>query len=170
MKLIVGLGNPGKKYKNTRHNVGFMVIDSIAGEKKWTESKKGKLLYCWPTDELELIKPQTFMNESGKSVVAVTKKHQNMVTDDIFVIHDDLDISLGEYKIQKGKGPKDHNGLNSIYESIGTKEFWHVRIGVENRSEGDKITGEEYVLREFGDEEMEIVKKGQEEKKVKCRK
>ncbi len=133
MKLVVGLGNPGKRYKNTRHNIGFMVVNSIAGEINWVESKKGKLHYFWKSDNLEYIKPQAYMNKSGESVLAVTKKHQNLKKENIFVIHDDLDIKLGEYKIQFGKGPKDHNGLVSIYEKLGTKKFWHVRVGIENR-------------------------------------
>ena len=157
MKLIVGLGNPGKQYKNNRHNVGFEVVERIAGEGEWKESKSGQLLYFWINKDIELIKPQAFMNQSGKSVYAVRKKHQNLETEDIYVVHDDLDIKLGEYKIQKGKGPKDHNGLLSIYEKLGTKDFWHVRIGVENRDKN--ISGEEYVLQRFKEEELETINK-----------
>jgi len=156
MKLIVGLGNPGRRYKSTRHNVGFLVVDEMVGEILWEKSGGGELQYFWK-EKTEFIKPQTFMNKSGKSVQAVTKKHQNLKMDDIFVIHDDLDIRLGNYKIQKGKGPKDHNGLNSIYASLGTKEFWHVRVGVENRKIGDNTSGEEYVLQEFSNEETKVI-------------
>lgn len=155
MKLIVGLGNPGKRYKNTRHNVGFMVVDYISESNEWKESKNGELLYCWINKDIELIKPQTFMNQSGKSILAAKKKHQNLKTENIYVVHDDLDIKLGNYKIQKAKGPRDHNGLLSIYEKLGTKDFWHVRIGVENRTK--HVLGEEYVLQEFEKNEKQII-------------
>lgn len=156
MKLIAGLGNPGRRYQNTRHNVGFMTVDFISKGGEWKENKKAELLYYWINKNIELIKPQTFMNQSGKSVLSIKKKHQNLEEEDIYVIHDDLDIKLGNYKIQKGKGPRDHNGLLSIYEKLGSKDFWHVRIGVENR-ENKSILGEEYVLQEFGEDELKII-------------
>lgn len=159
MNLVVGLGNPGRKYKDTRHNAGFMVVDKMAGNEEWKESKTGRLLYLWINKNTELIKPQTFMNESGESVLATKKKHQNLEIQNIYVVHDDLDISLGTYKIQKGKGPKDHKGLNSIYKRLGTKDFWHVRIGVNNRSKGNNISGEDYVLQKFDDDEREVILK-----------
>ena len=176
MKLIVGLGNPGEKHLKTRHNVGFAVVDKLVDqlrssghilENDWKESKTGNLLYVWAGSEVELIKPQTFMNNSGESVTAGKGKHQNLKVDDIYVIHDDLDIKLGEFKLQKGKGPRNHNGVLSIYDQLGTKDFWHVRIGIENR---DKMLnaknemlnfprGEEYVLQEFLPEERKVVGK-----------
>lgn len=159
MNLVVGLGNPGRKYKDTRHNAGFMVVDKMADGREWKESKTGRLLYLWVDENTELIKPQTFMNESGESVFTVKKKHQNLEIKNIYVVHDDLDILFGEYKIQKGKGPKDHRGLNSIYEKLGTKDFWHVRVGVDNRLAENKVTGEDYVLQRFNDEELEIIDK-----------
>lgn len=162
MKLIVGLGNPGKRYKDTRHNVGFLVADEFAGLDGWKKNKKGVLVFKWlqsGADKVEVVKPQTFMNESGRALSYIRSQHSDLEMESIFVIHDDLDIKLGEYKIQKGKGPKDHNGLNSIYRSLGTKDFWHVRVGVENRSVKSKISGEDYVLRPFDFEEEEIVDK-----------
>lgn len=167
MKLIVGLGNPGKKYLNTRHNVGFVVVDKlveqlrVAGHEfreNWKESKSGNLLYIRAGNNIEIIKPQTFVNDSGESVMAVRRKHQNLEVEDIFVVHDDLDIRLGEFKIQKGKGPRGHNGLQSIYEKLGTKNFWHVRVGIENRG-SDQVSGEDYVLEEFSSEEQAIIAK-----------
>ncbi|MFC1710953.1 aminoacyl-tRNA hydrolase, partial [Patescibacteria group bacterium] len=156
MKFIIGLGNPGKKFIYTRHNVGFMLVDklveTLAKKPKWQESKKGKLKYCWVkalNNDIELIKPQTFMNKSGLAASYLKKKHfKDFKTKNVFVVHDDLDIQIGDYKIQLGKGPKQHNGLNSLENHLQTKEFWRIRIGVENRKssfEKFKILGEDYV-------------------------
>jgi len=172
MKLIVGLGNPGDKYTNNRHNVGFMVADKLLeklGDDNWSVSKKGKLLYSWiqlKDEKVELVKPQTLVNGSGYSVSYARRKHSDLTPEDIYIIHDDLDIKLGQYKIQKGKGPKIHKGLNSIYETVGKMNFWHVRVGVENRKKPlkilnfkltRKIPGERYVLQNFTDKEVEIL-------------
>ncbi len=167
MKLIVGLGNPGKKYEGTRHNVGFYVVDYLVGGVKWGESRKGKLQYVWLGEgkgKVEFVKPQTFMNDSGEAVAYVLNKHKEISPDDLFVIHDDLDIAIGEFKIQKKKGPRDHKGLHSIYSKIGTKGFWHVRVGIENRNLGNgpqesdhrkRIPGEDYVLMKFSKQEID---------------
>lgn len=149
MKLIVGLGNPGEKYRNSRHNVGYMVIDKL---KSQISNIKYKI------QNSKLIKTNTYMNESGKAVKKQYTKYKIQYTD-LYVIHDDLDIRLGSYKIQFGKGPKDHNGLNSIYQSLGTKDFWHVRIGVDNRTSNDRISGEKYVLQDFTQEEKSLLEK-----------
>ena len=139
MKLIVGLGNPGQKYKNNRHNVGFMTVDRLMEEK---------------LPGVKLLKPDTFMNRSG---AAVKREEPNLRF--LYVVHDDLDIELGKFKLSFGKGPKVHNGLKSIYEQLGTKDFWHVRIGIDNRAAaGFRGTGEEYVLENFRPEEREIIK------------
>lgn len=159
MKLILGLGNPGEKYKNNRHNVGFMVVNKLGEElgiTEWELSKNGKAQFAWgeiKEEKIELYKPQTFMNESGLSVGYAKKKHQNLEISDIFVVHDDLDIKFGEYKIQLGKGPKDHKGLESIDESLGTDQYWHVRVGVDNREPENRTQGERYVLEDFTNEE-----------------
>ncbi|MBL7036703.1 aminoacyl-tRNA hydrolase [Candidatus Microgenomates bacterium] len=136
MKLIIGLGNPGKKYKNNRHNVGHMVVDKLVGVKA--------------------LKTDGFMNASGIFVEKQVSKYK-LHLEDLFVVFDDLDIKLGEIKIQLGKGPKDHNGLLDIYEKLGTKDFWHVRVGVENRVEDKRIPGEKYVLQDFTDEEKKVL-------------
>ena len=163
MKFIVGLGNPGKKYEGTRHNVGFMVLDRLIGTGEWRESKKGKLVYRWARfdgKEVELVKPLTFMNKSGEAVAYVKRKHPDMDFNDLYVVHDDLDIVLSKFKLQKGRGPREHNGLQSIYERLGGRDFWHVRVGIENRSgEDKKIPGEAYVLQKFTDVEKETIEK-----------
>ena len=167
MKLVVGLGNPGEKYAKNRHNVGFMVIDELASKLRaagyelreaWKESKNGKLLYLWfeaDGEKLELIKPQDFVNNSGYSVTCAYKKHSGLKPRDVYVIHDDLDIALGGYKIQKGKGPRLHKGVLSIEKNLGTGDFWRVRVGVDNRSPDNRIPGETYVLQDFRKEELE---------------
>lgn len=144
MILIVGLGNPGSKYQNNRHNVGHIVIDALKG------TSKG----------LTLLKPDCFMNDSG-SFIAEKLKAYSLKPEVLYVVHDDLDIPLGSFKIQFGKGPKDHKGLKSIYEALGTRDFWHVRVGIENRIKdvGSRIKGEQYVLEDFIDEEKIILER-----------
>jgi len=162
MKLVVGLGNPGEKYENSRHNVGFRLIDeSVTRDTRYekrTPSKIKKLVTCYvsPVTDVLLAKPQTFMNESGRAVKTLVNFYK-VSLDNLWVIHDDLDIKLGEHKIQKGRGPKVHNGVNSVEEALGSKDFWRVRIGIENRISGYRdigISGEKYVLEDFNPEEL----------------
>ena len=156
MKLIVGLGNPGDKHKGNRHNSGFMVVDKIANllpNKEWSSVQKLQSAIIKNEDLFVLIKPQTFMNQSGEAVKKLIDQYK-IKSSDLWVIHDDLDIDLGSYKIQKGKGPKLHNGIKSIEEKTGTTDFWRVRIGVENRNDENRISGEAYVLQDFTEEEV----------------
>ncbi len=160
MKLIVGLGNPGKEYAKTRHNVGFTAIDTLAAElaiemkeEKKFEAKIGRV------EDVLLVKPLTFMNRSGEAVARLAGFYK-VKKDDLWVIHDDLDIVLGEYKIQKGIGPKMHNGVTSVEEKLGSKNFWRVRVGVDNRAGFEyRVVGEQYVLSEFEEKEVKIVEK-----------
>lgn len=141
MKLVVGLGNPGEKYKLTRHNAGVMVAKHL---------EEAKIV------GVEFLYPDKFMNRSGVVLKAYLKKHPKIKADQMWVCHDDLDIKLGEYKISNGRGPKVHNGLANIYEQLGTKEFWHVRVGIDNRASVSEVAGEEYVLSRFRPEERKI--------------
>ena len=184
MKLIVGLGNPGEKYKNTRHNVGFLVLEELKNQilNPKPDPPAGRAGFLNPNQipnpnfQLEkkfwaevlkigdviLAKPTTFMNNSGVAVSSLATFYKLHSTD-IYVIHDDLDIKLGEYKIQKGVGPKLHYGVESVEKSLGTKDFWRVRVGIENRfqqiqnSKQAKISGEQYVLQNFTEEENRII-------------
>lgn len=112
-----------------------------------------------------LAKPQTFMNESGQTVSKIVNQYK-IISSDIWVIHDDLDLHLGQYKIQKRKGPKVHNGLLSIYEKLGTRDFWHVRVGVDNREKIENrkwkmenyMNGKDYVLMNFNANELKVIK------------
>ena len=143
---MIGLGNPKKEYKNNRHNVGHLVADALL---------KRNL-----PKNLVVKKTSVFMNESGSEV---KKLLGSLDPNNLYVIHDDLDITLGAYKIQKGKGPKLHNGILSIERQLGTPDFWRVRIGVDNRFSGDRISGEEYVLENFTQEERQVLDKVIEE-------
>ncbi len=157
MKLLVGLGNPGEKYAKNRHNVGFMFLDWVDGDVVWREEKKfyGMVAEIKVGDEKYLLlKPSTFMNDSGKAVAAVVNFYKLNVSD-VFVVHDDLDISFGSWKIQQGKGPKVHNGITSVEESLGDVNFWRVRIGVDGRDPKNRIDGYSYVLQDFTGEEQE---------------
>ena len=167
MKLFVGLGNPGDKYTQTRHNVGFMFADYLLdvlnkdSSQQLQTFKQDKLVHAHITklpqyDTCIITKPQTFMNRSGDSV----KKALSTYTIDpinLFVAHDDLDIQLGKFKIQLGVGPKKHNGISSIEDSIQTNEFWRVRIGVDNRDGDRSLSGENYVLQNFTDNEYLVI-------------
>ena len=164
MRLIVGLGNPEGKHKESRHNVGFIFIDKLIQkmELPLQFDRKFNSDILQSTGELLFAKPMTYMNSSGIAVAEIVNFYK-INTENLWIAHDDLDIKLGEFKIQKEKGPKDHKGLWSIEESVGTTDFWRVRIGVDNRKADDRIPGEEYVLQNFSDEEVGVLDKVLEE-------
>lgn len=140
MVAIVGLGNVGEKYKDTRHNVGFVFVDMYP-----------------KSSQVTLLKPDTMMNNSGEAVRKLVDYYK-IELNNLYIVHDDLDLRLGEYKIQKGRGPKVHNGVNSVEDHLGTSDFWRVRIGVDNRDPGNRTKGEDYVLQNFTSKEAEIIK------------
>lgn len=133
MKLIVGLGNPDKKYHNTRHNLGQMVISRL------TEIPNTKIITL-----------QTYMNLSGPPVQKEAHFYK-IPPSNILIIHDDLDLEVGEYRLQFDRGPAGHNGIKSIIESLGTKQFWRLRIGIGRPL--DQTPVEDFVLRPFSVEE-----------------
>lgn len=168
MNIIVGLGNPGGRYELTRHNAGFIILDNLSQVlecEKYSSNKKIFSLVCKTKDNV-FIKPETFMNDSGKAVqsaLSFYKASGELKKEggyhNLFIIHDDLDLSLGTYKIQYGIGPKGHNGLLSIYQHLGTQNFWHVRVGVDAR-EGDRsMVPQNYVLERFTPQEVEVLGK-----------
>lgn len=164
--FIVGLGNPGSEYAKTRHNAGWLAIDSIAEKlrdqgvelKTVTKSSFHAEVLIAKEKKLYLIKPETFMNDSGKAVAAILKFYskEKMGSDreDLVVIHDDLDLELGEFKLQFGRGPKVHNGLLSLYQHLGTKKFWHLRLGIDSRDGSREMPGSSYVLQRFAEDEL----------------
>jgi PTH1 family peptidyl-tRNA hydrolase len=142
MKLIVGLGNPGEKYANTRHNLGFLVLDHLLKELTpskvdWQNSTKLKseiFPYCFTTkdkreEKLLLAKPQTFMNNSGMAVRLLLDFYK-IEPQDLWVVYDELDLPLGSTKIRFGGAAAGHHGVESIMEAIGTDKFWRFRLGI----------------------------------------
>ncbi|GAB4218745.1 MAG: aminoacyl-tRNA hydrolase [Candidatus Microgenomates bacterium] len=161
MNIFIGIGNPGKKYQNNRHNVGHIFIDYLV--KKLTSWRVSELkernfsiAKIFSFDNLILCQTLTYMNESGKAVKKILKT-LHVPRSTLYIIHDDLDIPLGKFKIQFANGPKLHNGIKSIEETLKTKDFWRIRIGVDNRKKENWIDGETYVLQNFLDEEKEIL-------------
>ncbi len=154
MKIIVGLGNPGRKYDRTRHNAGFMAVDTLAGSLQIDsiQEKHHALLGNARIDseELVLVKPQTYMNDSGRSVAAVLRDAYRTVSD-LIVLHDDLDLALGSVRVKIGGGHGGHNGLRSIIEYTGSPDFIRVRIGI-NRPDPN-MDPADYVLSPFLAEE-----------------
>lgn len=156
MKIIIGLGNPGAEYENTRHNVGFMFVDKMAKEGRFLGNKRFESEVL-SVDGMLLVKPLTFMNESGRAVRRIVDFYKLDETA-VILVHDDLDLPLGEKKIQMGVGPKVHNGVNSVEQNLGTSNFLRVRIGVDNRkNKPTKLPGSDYVLEKFGKDEQVII-------------
>ncbi len=147
MKIIVGLGNPGVKYQNNRHNTGHMFVDYLI--KEINELRITNY-------ELKLCKTDTYMNRSSESVKKIMRNSQFEINN-LIIAHDDLDIPLGKFRIDHGTGPKVHNGLTSIEQALGTKDFWRIRIGVDNRTPDYRIDGETYVLQDFLPEEKAML-------------
>ncbi len=153
--LIVGLGNPDKEYHNNRHNVGFLFLDFIVNQ----EGIKEKFLFnkdfsgeILKHDNLFLLKPSTYMNNSGLSVKKVINFYKNSF-EEVTIVYDDLDILFKQFKIGD-KSPRGHNGIKSILSHIDNINIRNIRIGVENRFNRDLINGADYVLDNFTKDEM----------------
>jgi len=155
MKLIVGLGNPGKEYAANRHNIGFICLshfarlNSISLDKKQSQARVG--LGVIAGEQVLLARPQTYMNLSGVAVSQLMHRH-NIGLEDLIVIHDDLDLPLGKIRIRRGGSAAGHNGIKSIIASLGTPEFIRVRIGIsrpQNDGEPARETIVDYVLGDF---------------------
>jgi peptidyl-tRNA hydrolase, PTH1 family len=154
--LVVGLGNPGRKYRATRHNAGFMAADLLVEQCRLLAGGR------WPDGELALLeesgrrflvaKPATFMNESGRAVQQVLKTY-GLDSSHMVVIHDDIDIPLGEVRVRRGGGTAGHRGLDSIVREAGGSGFTRVRVGVGRPQEG--VDAAEYVLSRFQEDERE---------------
>ncbi|WP_273837102.1 aminoacyl-tRNA hydrolase [Guptibacillus sedimenti] len=157
MKLIVGLGNPGKKFNNTRHNVGFMAIDQLAKEMGIAlDQKKFQGIYgkgMVNGEAVYLLKPQTFMNLSGESVRPLME-YFNIEVADLLVIYDDLDLPTGKVRIRQKGSAGGHNGMKSIITHLHTQEFKRVRIGIDRSARQTVI---DYVLKPFSKEEVEPI-------------
>lgn len=154
MKLIIGLGNPGQEYINTRHNIGFMVLDHFADDNNW--SKKWNALYQEETinnEKIILIKPFTYMNLSGQAVKEFVSFYK-IPLEDILVIQDDLDLEVGTYRIKTNSSSGGHNGIKSITNCLGSNNFARLKIGISNNK---KMDTKDYVLGRFNQEEQSIL-------------
>lgn len=157
--LFVGLGNPGEKHKNNRHNVGFMALDCLSAFHKFGRSRTKFLgrTAMGSLDDRKLIsfKPQTFMNESGRAVREASNFYK-IGPERIIVFHDELDLPFGQVRVKKGGGHAGHNGLKSIDENIGI-DYFRIRIGISHPGEKEKVTG--HVLGDLSKEDAETLQK-----------
>lgn len=176
MKLIVGLGNPGKKYKKTRHNVGFMVLDQLHKEfsmydiSDWSLSKKfnAEIAECRTgSEKCILAKPMTFMNKSGQAVQLIVD-YYGISPEDIIVIHDDIDLDFEDIRVQKDRGHAGHNGIKSLINHLNSKNFHRIRIGISTEKK-EEVGVSNFVLSKFGLTERkklkEVIQKSIEEVK-----
>ena len=159
MKLVVGLGNPGRSYEQTRHNVGFEVVDELAG-RGGTSFRRGWLVSAETAKavvdgaELLLVKPRTFMNLSGQAVVPLMKR-KGLGPADLIVVVDDVELDIGRLRVRAKGGAGGHKGLQSVIQHLGSEEFVRVRVGVGPRPAGDELV--EHVLSRFSAEERRRV-------------
>lgn len=158
MKLIIGLGNPGKQYEHTRHNIGFDVIEALAT--KWSaplEQTKFKGMYAMahrPGGKVMLLKPLTYMNLSGECVGPLMD-YFDVDIEDIVVIYDDLDLEVGKLRLRQKGSAGGHNGIKSLIQHLGTQEFNRIRVGVSRPPKGIKVA--DYVLAKFSKEDEPII-------------
>jgi len=166
MILVIGLGNPGLKFKNTRHNLGFDIVNLIKKENGfslWQNKKKLKSKISQgeiDNEKIILAKPQTFMNQSGQAVSPLMKFYK-IPLQNLWVIHDDLDLELGKIKIKKNSRSAGHKGIQSIIDELGTKNFNRLKIGIGPKPV--KIDSKKFVLQEFTKNEKEILEKTKKE-------
>ena len=155
MKLVVGLGNPGKNYENTRHNCGFKSIDYYASKYNLTYKNKFNSEYCEhliDKEKILLVKPNTYMNNSGDAVVQFYK-YFDLNISDILIIYDDMDFELGAFKIKSNGSSAGHNGIKDIINKLKTENIARVRIGI-SKNNHDVV---DYVLGKFSQEESKII-------------
>ena len=152
MKLIVGLGNPGKNYINTRHNCGFRAIDFYAKKKSLTFKNKYNGEYCKNIingEKIILLKPQTFMNLSGECVIKFFN-YYNLELKDVLIIYDEVDYEVGTFKIKRGGRDNGHNGIKNIINQLKSEDVYRLKIGI---SKNKNIPRMDYVLGKFSDED-----------------
>ena len=158
MKIVVGLGNPGNQYKDTRHNIGFLVVDELArrwNTPSWKRRYDAEVSEHRAIGPVLLVKPQTFMNLSGNSVREAAKFYKTPSTD-IVVIHDDLDLPAGRLRIRERGGSGGHRGIESMLSKLGADDFVRVRFGVGRPPEGWESA--DYVLGRFAPDEQALIK------------
>lgn len=170
MKLVVGLGNPGEEYENTRHNTGWLMLDFILGKKAPWKEGGGKTKGLFYKDSIankpvEFLKPLTFMNNSGNAVLCA-KEYRKTLLKDIIVIYDDIDLPLGTMKISYDKSSGGHRGLESIIKKLKSREFVRIRVGITPTTPSGKLKkpkGEKevikFILGKYKDSELNELKK-----------
>src|SRR5215813_4337212 len=149
--LVVGLGNPGREYERNRHNVGALVVDELARRHggSWRSKFDGRLAEVRiDGHKVALLKPETYMNESGRAVGAA-RKFFKLEPDAVLVVHDESDLELGRLQARLGGGLAGHNGLRSVAKSLGTPEFMRLRVGVGRPGRGDRRPLADFVLSDF---------------------
>jgi len=149
--LVAGLGNPGREYRATRHNAGWLVVDEVAARHggSWRSKFSGRLAEVRFGDlRLALLKPETYMNESGRSIGAAARFFK-VDPGALLVVHDDVDLDEGRLQARLGGGLAGHNGLRSIAQALGGQEFLRLRIGIGGPGRGDRRSVADYVLSEF---------------------
>ncbi len=164
MKIIIGLGNPGKKYEKTRHNVGYKVIDKLnelLNFDEFTEKNKFNALVSegeYRNEKVILVKPLTYMNLSGRTAKSIADLFK-ILYHDLWVVYDDLDFEIGKFKIKEHGSAGSHNGMSSIIESIGSHNFPRFRIGIDSRTPEQKTNGsaKNYVLSKFSFKERRLM-------------
>lgn len=167
IRVVIGLGNPGREYDNTRHNVGFEVVDLLARQSgvSWSTEKKWEAEVARTADTL-LVKPQTYMNLSGKAVSAICRFHK-IEASEILVVYDDIDLELGRLRLKASGSPAGHNGVKSLIQSLGTQKFARVKFGIGRTGDsvpdgakggvGGDLSG--YVLGKFSGTDREELEK-----------
>lgn len=159
IKMIAGLGNPGKEYEHTRHNAGFWLLDELAW--MWKTGFKSEKKYFgevaradWAGGDVWLLKPDTFMNLSGKAVSALAQFYK-IKPEEILVVHDELDIPCGRIRLKLGGGNGGHNGLKDIQAKLGTPDFHRLRLGIGHPGDRSLVTG--YVLNKPSSEDRQLI-------------
>jgi len=154
-RLIVGLGNPGSEYEETRHNVGFWFIDHLARQLQLRLAPQGKFFGRLARhDDLWLLQPATYMNLSGQAVAAVARFYR-IAADETLIVHDDLDLPPGSIRLKQGGGNGGHNGLKDIQSRLATPDFWRLRLGIGHPGERSEVIN--YVLKPPRREERELI-------------
>jgi len=170
MKIIVGLGNPGEQYKNTRHNIGWLMLDHLLGDVAWQENKKFSAL-IHEDGEFLFVKPLTFMNNSGMAVqkildyykmrpktLGLINKKDQPLGEVLTIIHDDLDLEFGTHRLATDSGSAGHRGVQSIIDQLKTKKFNRLRLGIRTEMVKTHIPPDKFVLQPFTKEEKEKLK------------
>ncbi|MCK9393286.1 MAG: aminoacyl-tRNA hydrolase [Candidatus Paceibacterota bacterium] len=169
MFIVVGLGNPGKEYECTRHNIGFRIVDFFVDQNNFSKFRHSKKYNAFVSEglirdsEALIIKPQSFMNLSGTSIRTIIDFYKLNPTSDLIVVSDDADVKIGQIKIQKGKSSAGHKGVQSIIKEVGTKEFTRIRIGIDSEDPAYRIPAlqnglEDVVLKNFTESEEKVLK------------